>query len=75
MTDDATDIPASDTETATVTGESETIPATEPATRSLEARVSALEQALASLGDTVSPGGSRALAAYANWRNSVALKG
>ena len=37
----------------------------------LEDRVVAIEQALASLGDAVSPGGTRSLAPYASWRKNI----
>ena len=51
--------------------ENETPLATEAKEPSVEDRLSALEQALASLGDAVSPGGSRASARYAEWRKGI----
>lgn len=42
---------------------------------SLQDRVDALEPALASLGDAVSPGHRDTLAPYINWRKSFDQKG
>lgn len=41
--------------------------------QALENRVSALEQALANLGDGVSPGGRAALKPYTDWRKGIVV--
>lgn len=40
----------------------------------LESRITAMEQALANLGDVIGPGGKRALAVYNDWRKTINLK-
>lgn len=48
-------------------------PTIEAKEQALENRVSALEQALANLGDGVSPGGRQALKPYTDWRKGIVV--